>query len=123
MKILQGSLRETVYDPPKEGGVPMARQVTEYSMNESTYISDRIGLHKIENASDEEVAISLHLYTPPHAHNHGFNLFDENSDKKFHIKKAPLFSEHGQVCEAKQAATVGCTEPSSKLRVTQGARL
>lgn len=101
MKILKGSLRETVYSYPQtDGESPVPVRTIEYHENQATYISDKIGLHKIENASETEVAVSLHLYTPPHAHNYGFNLFDEKSGKKLHIKNAPLFSEYGKVCES-----------------------
>lgn len=108
MKMLKGSLRETLYTTPAiEGQRPLPFKVSEYHEDESTYISDNIGLHKIENASETEVAVSLHLYTPPHAHNFGFNLFDERSGKKCHIAKAPLFSEHGKICDSKvRLATV-----------------
>ena len=46
---------------------------TTFNENEVTYIHDHIGLHKISNPSKTEVAVSLHLYTPPHAANFGFN--------------------------------------------------
>lgn len=102
MKILKGSLCEVLYHNPDPAGddAPRPMKTKLYTENEVTYISDKIGLHKIENASDTEAAVSLHLYTPPHAHNHGFNLFDEKSGKKFHIKNAPLYSDHGKVCTA-----------------------
>lgn len=106
MKMLKGSLRETLFTTPAlEGQKPLPFKVSEYHENESTYISDNIGLHKIENASETEIAVSLHLYTPPHAHNFGFNLFDERSGKKCHITKAPLFSEHGKICDSKIKAS------------------
>lgn len=100
MKMLKGTLRETLYLMPDQSNntKPRPFKETTYARDEVTYISDKIGLHKIENASQTEPAISLHLYTPPHAHNYGFNLFDEASGKKMHIQGAPLFSKHGQVC-------------------------
>lgn len=108
MKVLKGDLQETLYSEPEQAGqAPQRLKVTTYGENQVTYISDKIGLHKIENASDTELAISLHLYTPPHAHNYGFNLFDEKTGKKLHIKSAPLYSEHGQVCHSGSTATSG----------------
>lgn len=106
MKILKGNLRETLYTPPSQNddATPHPFKKTMYARDEVTYISDKIGLHKIENASDTEPAISLHLYTPPHAHNYGFNLFDETSGKKVHVKGAPLFSLRGKLCEKSIAA-------------------
>lgn len=100
MKLLKGSLRETLYTSPDMSSdkIPHPFKETVYEENQVTYISDRIGLHKIENVSDTEGAVSLHLYTPPHAHNYGFHLFDEKTGKKIHIKTAPLFSQRGKIC-------------------------
>lgn len=103
MKILKGSLQETLYETTtteSASAPPQPFQTTVYEQDEVTYISDQIGLHKICNASTTEVAVSLHLYTPPHAHNFGFNIFDERSGKKSHIKTSPLFSDRGQVLES-----------------------
>ena len=88
MKVLKGKLRETLYEMPEEGGKGgeglRVRKETEFGQDEVAYISDdvrspvagqiqvlmldeQIGLHKIENADPNEVAVSLHLYTPPWA--------------------------------------------------------
>lgn len=108
MKMLKGNLQETIYAMPDNGHrIPEPVKSTRYSENQVTYISDKIGLHKIENMSKTECAISLHLYTPPHAHNFGFNLFDEKSGKKFHIKNAPLYSEHGRILGSDFLAKMG----------------
>jgi len=105
MKILKGSLKETLYATPPSSSklatqcAPDMTKETIYAENEVTYISDRIGLHKISNASDTEIAVSLHLYTPPHAANFGFNLFDERTGKATHIKQVGFFSERGRRLE------------------------
>lgn len=111
MKILKGTLKETLYTLPSSDGAtsqaasqgkPMPPEVvkeTLYQENEVTYISDKIGLHKISNPSNDEVAVSLHLYTPPHAANFGFNLFDEKTGKPTHIKQAGFFSDRGKRIE------------------------
>jgi cysteine dioxygenase len=106
MKILKGSLKETLYalpecatEPGASSGASTPPQVvkeTLYCENEVTYISDKIGLHKISNPSNDKVAVSLHLYTPPHAANFGFNLFDEKTGKPTHIKQAGFFSDRGK---------------------------
>lgn len=106
MKILKGKLTETLYDMPVTAGdgeeagrrtPPRVVKQTAYGLNEVTYISDDIGLHKISNPSETEIAVSLHLYTPPHAANFGFNLFDEKTGKCTHIKQAEFFSDCGKV--------------------------
>ncbi|TKA68589.1 hypothetical protein B0A55_08384, partial [Friedmanniomyces simplex] len=91
MRILKGSLTETIYGWPCEradGPIDCATSPTNrtehscsaqpeqlephalcvkrstcYERGQVTYMSDRLGLHRIQNASTEEVAVSLHLYT------------------------------------------------------------
>jgi cysteine dioxygenase len=105
MKVLKGSLQETLYSLPPSSSVsaaqtaPTITKKSVYEENEVTYISDKIGLHKISNTSDTNVAVSLHLYTPPHAANFGFNLFDEKTGRATHIKQAGFFSKRGEKLE------------------------
>ena len=33
--------------------------------DEVTYMSDELGLHRVENTSHSDKAVSLHLYSPP----------------------------------------------------------
>ncbi|KAI9812144.1 MAG: capsule-associated protein CAP1 [Pycnora praestabilis] len=74
MKILQGSLKETLYTWPdrnivndhKTSPLDITKE-TIYSKNQVTYMSDDLGLHKISNPDTEGFAVSLHLYTPPNA--------------------------------------------------------
>ena len=117
MKILKGSLKETTYKMPmitntQPSGTTTPPEITGetiYCTDEVTYISDQIGLHKIANASDTEMAVSLHLYTPPHAANFGFNLFDESTGKCTHIKQAGFYSDRGHLIkEAKKASFEKC---------------
>ena len=109
MKILKGCLKETLYALPSSATEkvsskgastpPQLVKETTYRGNDVTYISDKIGLHKISNPSNGEVAVSLHLYTPPHAAKFGFNLFDEKTGKQSHIKQAGFFSDRGKLIE------------------------
>lgn len=93
MKILKGALTETLYGYPCEveststtdalgpgtdhkccqkcsgptrstSELPVKRETT-YSMNQVTYMSDRLGLHSVGNPSTDpkDYAVSLHLYT------------------------------------------------------------
>ncbi|KAK5257680.1 Cysteine dioxygenase, partial [Exophiala xenobiotica] len=111
MKILKGTLQETLYSVPpcssdngsenSSGSItpPQIRKETLYHENQVTYISDKIGVHKISNPSPTDVAVSLHLYTPPHAANFGFNLFDEMTGKPTHIHQAGFYSDRGKLVE------------------------
>lgn len=97
-QILKGSLMETIYEAP-QGDLPLTPKVTKetvYTKEEVAYISDKIGVHKISNASEKEVAVSLHLYTPPHAANFGFNLYCEKTGKPTHIDQTIFFSNRGE---------------------------
>ena len=72
MKVLAGELHETVYKVPNNG--PGERKPLEikysntFGMNEVTYMSDDIGLHRVHNPSSDQVAVSLHCESHP-AHN------------------------------------------------------
>ena len=41
-------------------------QVTEFPTDDVAYISDKVGMHRISNASHSIRAVSLHLYSPPY---------------------------------------------------------
>ncbi|XP_051524524.1 cysteine dioxygenase type 1-like [Myxocyprinus asiaticus] len=67
MKLLQGQLKETLFDwPDRElpgGMVQKSQRILQE--NQCAYINDSIGLHRVENVSHTECAVSLHLYSPP----------------------------------------------------------
>ncbi|CAF2121321.1 unnamed protein product [Rotaria magnacalcarata] len=109
LKCLQGTLIETKYAWPTideekpmhilqrtevhEGEVayindsiekPMhILQRTEVHEGEVAYINDSIGLHRIENPSHTETAVTLHLYIPPYDH---CNIFDERTSRSNEAK-------------------------------------
>ncbi|KAI9724647.1 MAG: hypothetical protein M1828_003516 [Chrysothrix sp. TS-e1954] len=60
MKILRGTLEETLYEPPRGSSPPKAKKRTLYREDEVTYMSDQLGLHKIINPDANHVAVSLH---------------------------------------------------------------
>jgi cysteine dioxygenase len=84
-----------------------------YKPGEVTYMSDSLGLHRVQNASSTECAVSLHLYTvnqlpsahkvseanlvsqPPNAAKHGCHIFDESTGKKSHVSQSHFYSEFG----------------------------
>ncbi|KAJ5122077.1 hypothetical protein N7448_003207 [Penicillium atrosanguineum] len=103
MKILKGKLQETLYSWPDrekiESGQTSPPQVTRqtiYGENQVTYMSDKLGIHRISNPDPHEFAISLHLYTPPNAAIRGFCLFDEKNGKAKHIKQTNYYSVRGK---------------------------
>lgn len=63
MKILAGTLQETVYripDQESDRGPLEIKSDTQHTMNDVAYISDDIGLHRVYNPSSDQVAVSLH---------------------------------------------------------------
>lgn len=84
MKILQGNLKETLFEWPacsKTEMVKKSERVLEE--NQCAYINDSIGLHRVENPSHTESAVSLHLYSPP------FDIcqtFDQRTGHKNKVK-------------------------------------
>ncbi|XP_046832948.1 cysteine dioxygenase type 1 [Vespa crabro] len=75
MKVLQGELCETRYEWPsilenndttKESENELIeRERNTLKLNEICYINDSLGLHRVENPSTVNPAVSLHLYSPP----------------------------------------------------------
>ncbi|KAJ5740429.1 hypothetical protein N7493_000301 [Penicillium malachiteum] len=103
MKILKGRLQETLYSWPDKERIehgeispPQVTRQTIYEENQVTYMSDKLGLHKISNPDPEGFAISLHLYTPPNAAKEGFCLYDEKTGKAKHIKQSHFYSVRGK---------------------------
>lgn len=102
MKVLKGTLKETLFSWPdpdlaKEGkpAPPQVKKETLYHENGVTYMSDQLGLHRISNPDPENVAVSLHLYTPPNAEYFGCQIFDEQTGKASHVSQANFFSVVG----------------------------
>jgi hypothetical protein len=66
MKILKGSLTETRYAWPtvdRNNAEDRPLQVLSnktYEMNQVTYMSDKLGLHRISNSNPNNYAVSLH---------------------------------------------------------------
>lgn len=106
MKILKGELVESLYDvPATEGHVMVPRKETVLHRNDVGYISDQIGLHKISNASLDEYAVSLHLYTPPYASLYGCSMYESNTAVKHHVNMSKYHSWQGVLVNAKDAST------------------
>lgn len=109
VKMLQGSLVETLYEWPVEASTVKEATASPQTMTvkrETTlragdvaYMSDTIGLHRMSNPSATELAVSLHLYTPPYAAKFGCLIFEESSGKKHHVKMSNLYSDKGVIIQ------------------------
>jgi len=90
VKVLDGTLRETRFTWPNEEGGPMKEICCSDSQpNDVSYMSDELGLHRMENPSHVDNAVSLHLYVPPYSE---CQTFDQrtgvraNATVTFHTK-------------------------------------
>ncbi|OJK04056.1 hypothetical protein ASPACDRAFT_75541 [Aspergillus aculeatus ATCC 16872] len=92
MKILAGELNEAVYDTPdpeQSHEAPLrVKKDTTYGTDEVAYICDQIGLHRVMNPRSDQLAVSLHLYTPPNAADFGYNIYDRESGRRSHVYQA-----------------------------------
>ncbi|KAJ5540142.1 Cysteine dioxygenase [Penicillium frequentans] len=97
MKVLAGQLHETVYYAPetdsKEAKPLAIKSANTFGMNEVTYISDDIGLHRVHNPHPTQIAVSLHLYTPPNAADYGYNIFNEATGSASYVSQAHSVSK------------------------------
>ncbi|KAL4216662.1 Cysteine dioxygenase [Mactra antiquata] len=85
MKVLDGTVQEQLYDWPTEsdGEHKMVPQhVNQYPRNQVAYINDDLGLHRVENPSHSDKAVTLHLYSPP------FDECESFDEKTGHKNKA-----------------------------------
>ncbi|GMR62431.1 hypothetical protein PMAYCL1PPCAC_32626, partial [Pristionchus mayeri] len=93
VKVLAGQLLETQFYWPKEEGERLqVKQKTAYSIDGVSYMSDTIGLHRMENDSHKDGAVSLHLYIPPYT---TCNAFDERTGRKTQCT-VTFYSKYGQ---------------------------
>lgn len=100
VKMLKGTLKEELYNPPINADKPSEltlKKVSVYSTNEVSYMSDEIGLHRMINPSETELAVSLHLYTPPYASKFGCNVFNEDGSSH-KVNLSNLYSNKGVLC-------------------------
>ncbi|CAG7924122.1 unnamed protein product [Penicillium olsonii] len=102
-KILKGKLQEDLYSWPNQNQIqdgqdcpPRLAKQTIYGEDQVTYMSDKLGLHRISNPDLNDFAVSLHLYTPPNAAIHGFSIYDERTGKARHIKQTNFYSFRGK---------------------------
>ncbi|CAJ0608762.1 unnamed protein product [Cylicocyclus nassatus] len=82
VKMLDGTLLETRYDWPNEDDkeAPLKKiSMNRYEVNGVSYMNDKLGLHRMENPSHSDSAVSMHLYIPAYE---TCNAFDERTGKK-----------------------------------------
>jgi len=93
MRVLQGSINEKRYIRDAENNVLVCTQDSTFRQGDETFIHDNLGFHKIGN-NGEELAISLHLYSPPFGECRIWN--DETSESSM-SGMCNYFSEYGHL--------------------------
>lgn len=105
MKILKGTLKESLYDFPEQVGNELVpKKETLLHREDVGYISDDIGLHKISNPLDNEVSVSLHLYTPPYASLYGCSMYEAGNGKRHHVDMSKYYSYQGKLINPKDSS-------------------
>lgn len=101
MKILQGKLCETRYAWPSANEIENNSNELEelevldrttLDLDEICYINDSMGLHRVENPSTINPAVSLHLYSPPFS---SCSMFNERTGKRTECK-VTFWSKYGE---------------------------
>ncbi|CAG7835242.1 unnamed protein product [Allacma fusca] len=79
MKMLSGTLSEVRFSWPTDNTKQECLNEISRSnlkLDEVCYINDSLGLHRVENPSHVEPAVSLHLYSPPFS---SCRMFDQRT--------------------------------------------
>ncbi|XP_033725504.1 cysteine dioxygenase type 1-like [Pecten maximus] len=96
MKILDGGVQEERFEWPDESAdnpEQMKHIDTKgFKKNETAYICDELGLHRVLNPSHSDKAVSLHLYSPPFDE---CRCFDQNTGHSF-PGKVTFWSKFGE---------------------------
>eukprot|EP00093_Oithona_nana_P008935 08935.XXX_336038_337356_1 [CDS] Oithona nana genome sequencing. len=96
VKVLDGTLREVRFFWPHENqdehGLMLEKDRYDAKRNSVSYMSDELGLHRVENTSHSNGAVSLHLYSPPFA---SCQIFDERTGKKS-VAPMTFWSKYGE---------------------------
>ncbi|XP_059140552.1 cysteine dioxygenase type 1-like [Physella acuta] len=103
LKVLDGSVTEELYEWPTnqeendnsiEGNESGMKKWAEnqYSVGQCAYINDNIGLHRVENCSHTDKAVTLHLYSPPFDE---CQCFDQRTGRAT-VSKVTFWSKYGR---------------------------
>ncbi|KAK6644836.1 hypothetical protein RUM43_001109 [Polyplax serrata] len=101
MKVIDGTLSEVRFEFPNEESGPSSEAVgneiketgrTHLNTNEVCYINDSLGLHRVENPSHVNPAVSLHVYSPPFD---SCSVFNQHTGQKTKCK-VTFWSKYGE---------------------------
>ncbi|XP_015908525.1 cysteine dioxygenase type 1 [Parasteatoda tepidariorum] len=96
MKMLDGELKEIRFAWPSDSDEEEKEmeKISETTLktNDVNYMNDSLGLHRVENPSHSQTAVSLHLYSPPFE---SVLLFDQRTGHKTR-GKVTFWSKYGE---------------------------
>ncbi|MFI5205443.1 MAG: hypothetical protein ACHQVK_00735 [Candidatus Paceibacterales bacterium] len=97
VKVLEGSLKETLFEWPDENTESeepvKEKSANTYEMDAGVaYINDTMGLHRMENPSHTDGTVTLHLYVPPFD---SCATFDQRTGKK-RMCRVTFWSKYGE---------------------------
>eukprot|EP00088_Acartia_fossae_P053415 TRINITY_DN6082_c0_g1_i1.p1 TRINITY_DN6082_c0_g1~~TRINITY_DN6082_c0_g1_i1.p1 ORF type:complete len:217 (+),score=38.07 TRINITY_DN6082_c0_g1_i1:174-824(+) len=107
MRVLDGEVKEIRYHWPEDVSSPdgslQESSVSAMGAGSTLYMSDDLGIHKVENASHTDKLVSLHLYSPPFDF---CKVFDERTSKRTRINMC-FYSKFGEKQDVRK-----CRPPS-----------
>lgn len=113
MRVIQGEVKEIRYEWPEDGAGPAESlhetSVTSMAAGNTLYMSDELGIHKVENKSHTDKLVSLHLYSPP------FDMckvFDERTSKRTRINMC-FYSKYGHKQDVRKTKPTPTVQPTS----------
>lgn len=98
VKVLKGTIHEQLYENTAESTEKRdmsLKRSTEVQPNAVTYITDKIGLHRMSNQG-KEIAVSLHLYVPLYEK---CTIYEANG-KTFTGRDLEFYSVDGEILES-----------------------
>lgn len=100
MRVLEGQVKEIRYEWPEEGrgGALVESGTREIAAPATLYMSDDLGLHKVENSSHTNKLCSIHLYSPPFDF---CKVFDERTAKDTRVNMV-FYSKFGDKEDVKK---------------------
>lgn len=118
LKVLSGNVKEEMYGWPDDRvtsereccmevqpGVMTPRDELLFDRDQCTYICDDLGLHRVENPSHSDKAVTLHLYSPPFDECY---CFDERTGRKIPAK-VTFWSKFGKRTPFGKDSTIAAT--------------
>eukprot|EP00744_Colponema_vietnamica_P003009 GILI01004661.1.p1 GENE.GILI01004661.1~~GILI01004661.1.p1 ORF type:complete len:234 (+),score=37.46 GILI01004661.1:63-764(+) len=96
VRVVDGAIRETRYENKIGCGTLREISCKQFQEGQVTYITDDLGLHKMENPNSDKETVTLHLYTPPFQ---SCKRIDAETGDVVCSGKICYFSEYGVKCE------------------------